>query len=605
MNGIAQQGTVVGVLYPPTDRYLLGPHYQHAPGDQCTDRCTGRQFFRLQEPAHRNPLHETPSDFDELAASVLYKSYVRRIGHYNAVSALGDTAWMLPWFRADLTPKKARLKRKARMKAAAPPRKYLQRQRAAAQHNTTNTDAAAGDGGTDPADETEACSARARAWAAATGAELAALIEPVEFASLDDDETIEYLKAASRVAAWAESRRIGAMHRFTEHRPNMGDEPGNSEAFSRYATAEIAAPLSISPGSARGQLGRSWFIYTILPGTYTALAEGRISAAHAQKIQLNCPPGAEAALRYETELLDLLDGLSPAQLDKQAMRVSNDINPTSLEERHQVVRASRNISFTPQPDAMIEIYAYLPAVEATAIEDSLEHIARTMQGPDEARTLAQLKADAFTNLLLGKQTSGEPGPRAEVLLTIPALTLTGHSEQPGDLEGYGPIPPSIARQIAGEAKSWYRILTDPFNGSILAYGRKHKKPPADLKRMLRARDGHCRFPGCNRKPAGCEIDHTKAREHGGLTNDDNLAHLCRVHHKLKHEGGWDLEQLEAGILRWTAPTGHTYVTRPDHTSKPTEPLEGIEGLQDLGSLQPAVDRGTTEVNEAEDNPPPF
>ncbi|GAB3519125.1 HNH endonuclease signature motif containing protein [Arthrobacter monumenti] len=573
MDVTGEQGKVVGELYPAPDRYLLGPHYLH-PRGECTWKCTGRQLFQLQEPSHRDPLEEAASAAESSVAERIYREYAKRIGHEDAISALGDTAWMLPWFRAENTPKKARLKRKARMKAALPPRKYLNRKRTELDGSGTDTSGGAGVDSDGPgrAPDAEALSDRATQWAAATGAELAPMIADVELASLDDVETIEYLKAATRLAAWAESRRIGAMHRFTEHRPNMGDESGNFEAFSRYAGGEISAALSISPGSGRHQLGQSWFIYKHLPASHTALSDGKISLAHARMIMQNCPPAnADDTARYEHELLDLCEGLSPAQLDKQAMRVSNDINPTSLEDRHQSVRKSRKVTFTPQPDAMTEIYAYLPAVEAAAIEDNLERMARSLQGPDEFRNHTQLKADVFTDLLLGKQSANGTVPRAEVLITIPALTLMGHSNQPGDLEGYGPVPADVARRLAGESKSWYRILTDPFTGSVLAYGRKHKKPPADLKRLLRARDGHCRFPGCNRRPVGCDIDHTKAREDGGLTDHDNCAHLCKAHHKAKHEGGWKLEQLDAGILRWTAPTGHTYKTRPDYTSKPPEP----------------------------------
>ncbi|RZK51922.1 MAG: HNH endonuclease, partial [Pedobacter sp.] len=48
----------------------------------------------------------------------------------------------------------------------------------------------------------------------------------------------------------------------------------------------------------------------------------------------------------------------------------------------------------------------------------------------------------------------------------------------------------------------------------------------------------CRFPGCNQPATASDIDHTTDWQHGGPTNLDNLAHLCRKHHRLKHHTAW-------------------------------------------------------------------
>jgi len=43
---------------------------------------------------------------------------------------------------------------------------------------------------------------------------------------------------------------------------------------------------------------------------------------------------------------------------------------------------------------------------------------------------------------------------------------------------------------------------------------------------------------------------------------ENLAPLCRHHHRCKQAQGWRLEQPEPGVLIWRAPSGRTYVTTP-------------------------------------------
>ncbi|WP_193128509.1 HNH endonuclease signature motif containing protein [Gulosibacter sediminis] len=90
-----------------------------------------------------------------------------------------------------------------------------------------------------------------------------------------------------------------------------------------------------------------------------------------------------------------------------------------------------------------------------------------------------------------------------------------------------------------------------------------RMPDASLKRFLRARDVHCRFPGCRRPVERCDIDHTIAVEHGGPTSQPNLGHLCRRHHVQKHEKPWQLMQLPNGDYVWITPGGKVVTTKPE------------------------------------------
>jgi hypothetical protein len=97
-------------------------------------------------------------------------------------------------------------------------------------------------------------------------------------------------------------------------------------------------------------------------------------------------------------------------------------------------------------------------------------------------------------------------------------------------------------------------------GTVLAVDRY--RPSARMRRYLAARDQHCRFPGCRAPLARCDLDHTVDAALGGATATDNLAHLCRGHHTLKHHGGWRVRQNDDGALEWRSPTGRGYRERP-------------------------------------------
>jgi hypothetical protein len=74
--------------------------------------------------------------------------------------------------------------------------------------------------------------------------------------------------------------------------------------------------------------------------------------------------------------------------------------------------------------------------------------------------------------------------------------------------------------------------------------------PASTRRALESRDRHCVFPGCTRPIVWCDGHHLVWWTRGGATALPNLALLCRPHHRLVHEEGWNLERTKDG--NWKA-----------------------------------------------------
>lgn len=187
----------------------------------------------------------------------------------------------------------------------------------------------------------------------------------------------------------------------------------------------------------------------------------------------------------------------------------------------------------------------------------------------ELRTMDELRADILADLLLtGAPTAHGTGGAlgaitAHVQVTVPVLTLAGTDDEPALLAGHGPIDADTARHLAAGAPGWDRVLTHPHTGMPLAVDRY--RPSAELKRFLRVRDEHCRFPGCRQPPWRCDVDHTIDAARGGSTSACNLAHFCKSHHILKHASDWKVRQLGGGVLEWSSPTGRVYRDRPAAT----------------------------------------
>ncbi|MFJ6547411.1 DUF222 domain-containing protein [Microbacterium sp. NPDC091676] len=191
--------------------------------------------------------------------------------------------------------------------------------------------------------------------------------------------------------------------------------------------------------------------------------------------------------------------------------------------------------------------------------------------PADTRTWSQVQADLLTDLLLTADPSavegdGLIGVRGRLQVTVAATTLAGLDDRPAELDGHGALHPDIARALAGRDGGWTRLFLDP-HGQVIetdAYS-----PTESMRRLLRARDQHCRFPGCRQPVHRCDLDHTWDHAKGGPTRVDNLAHLCRGHQVLKHPDipepqRWTVRQRPGGVLEWRSPLGAVHT---DHAPR--------------------------------------
>ncbi|MCS5735146.1 HNH endonuclease [Herbiconiux sp. CPCC 203386] len=256
--------------------------------------------------------------------------------------------------------------------------------------------------------------------------------------------------------------------------------------------------------------------------------------------------------------------------------------------------AERAVWVEPERDGMATLVCHLPAVSVFAIDDTLDQHARSLAGAEEPRTHAQLRADTLTDLLLDPHSRDArvKGVRANVTITVPALTLLGHSDEPAELIGYGPIDVDTARRLTATAPSVTRLLTDLVTGARLTVGRNRYTVPADLRAAVQLDDETCRFPGCVRRADRCDLDHTIDWANNGHTSLDNLAALCRCHHTVKHHTDWTVTQGPNRTLHWTSPSGARHTTTPAKHSPPTSaPPIGARGpaLSDAPHPQPPGD----------------
>jgi Domain of unknown function (DUF222)/HNH endonuclease len=131
------------------------------------------------------------------------------------------------------------------------------------------------------------------------------------------------------------------------------------------------------------------------------------------------------------------------------------------------------------------------------------------------------------------------------------------------------ISPETARRLGCDAAVVRIIERD---GRPLSVGRRRRTIPPALRRALRARDDGCRFPGCTHRRF-LHAHHVEHWARGGPTALDNLVQLCSYHHRLVHEGGFQVQPSGMNRVRFRRPDGHVIEQEPRCTGATGPTLE--------------------------------
>jgi len=273
------------------------------------------------------------------------------------------------------------------------------------------------------------------------------------------------------------------------------------------------------------------------------------------------------------------------QMAKHIIAHPEDRRPVFPDDESDLVEHSERVTITVEdprtgepveremwiPATPDDLNAYWAAVDAARATDPLTdpNSATIFHVPDDPRTMDQMRADLLADLLLASDPSAVFGEGLDnitghVQVTISATTLAGEDDKPAQLDNEGPLHPDAARRLAGHATLWTRLFLDATG--VVTHTDSYT-PTAAMSRHLRARDQHCRFPGCRVPARRCDLDHTLDYALGGPTSLDNLADLCHSHHPLKHPSipdahRWTARQLPDRTIEWTSPQGRVHTDPP-------------------------------------------
>ncbi|GLJ80269.1 hypothetical protein GCM10017586_19520 [Microbacterium imperiale] len=374
----------------------------------------------------------------------------------------------------------------------------------------------------------------------------------------------------------------------------------------RSVAAEAAGLAGRSDRRLQHDIDHAMTIVDDYPAAFTAWENRRITRDHVEVIvKAGTVVPAEVRPAFEEAAIEICKRDIAVRVKEPLRALAERMHPRDFTQRHRDAAAGRCVRVLPGADGMSDLIATLPTVIAAGMLDRLTQMGQSVKdaraagaagtgepgaataGADPAgaafgeaaaassgqpeepdtRTMDQLRADALADLVLAGAPAVDPtygtdapGPlgaiRARVQVVVTADTLTGTDHGPAGAVGTGLVDADTARELAGQTASWDRLFIDPITRTPVEIDTY--RPTASMRRLLQARDQHCRFPGCRRAAIRCEIDHTIDHALGGHTHIYNLAHLCQRHHSMKQFTDWKVRQLGGGVLEWTSPGGRIY-----------------------------------------------
>jgi 5-methylcytosine-specific restriction endonuclease McrA len=170
-------------------------------------------------------------------------------------------------------------------------------------------------------------------------------------------------------------------------------------------------------------------------------------------------------------------------------------------------------------------------------------------------------------------TDRPPDPRATVSVVVDLGALRRGEVADGErceIPGVGPVPVEYARSLLGEALVELLVAKGTDVTTVYSAGRHI---PRRVRSALLLRDPRCVVPGCDAR-LGLENDHWVTDfAKGGLTALDNLARLCRRHHRDRTHHGFTL-QKDGDTWIWTAPEHPVTPKRPRPKKNRKQPGRG-------------------------------
>ena len=290
------------------------------------------------------------------------------------------------------------------------------------------------------------------------------------FSGVADHELIGLVCAFDRLEAHMAARKLVAIAELFRRNPEDGFEPAPGQmpaVVHEFTRDQLAFALGESRAAADALLTVAWHLATRLDGTLGALRDGIITRDKAELIvRLTQYLDDDEARAVEAKILGRAGRLTPGSLRAALARAVMEVAPEKAKERREKAAKTARVERWAEDSGNAALMGReLPPDEVLACDQRIRGWADELRKAGLEGGMDELRARAFLDLVLGKDSRPRPGRVAEptaspaggfagqVTLTVPLGTAAGLADRPGELAGLGPVDPWLARDLLRAARA--------------------------------------------------------------------------------------------------------------------------------------------------------
>jgi hypothetical protein len=223
-------------------------------------------------------------------------------------------------------------------------------------------------------------------------------------------------------------------------------------------------------------------------------------------------------------------------LSREAAITWHGVDPAGFNEKVEEAHARRQL-FISECGDMVRIDGWLEVDAGMLVKKAIESLARPL-GADDRRTPQQRRADALPELVLR-------GAHPQISIHTTIEGLKGELGAPASqLQEGTPISSKTVQRLACDGVL-HRVLKA--DSMVIDVGRAKRVAQPAQWRGLRARYQTCAWPQCDRPIGWTKAHHIDFWSQGGKTDLGKMIPLCHYHHRLVHEGGWQIVQTSTRL----------------------------------------------------------
>ncbi len=227
------------------------------------------------------------------------------------------------------------------------------------------------------------------------------------------------------------------------------------------------------------------------------------------------------------------------ELGDAVRRLAYELDAASWVARRRIAESERRVTLRPAPDVMSRLSAELPVAQGVAVIRTLGEHADSLRAAGDPRSRSQLMADTLVMRVLGTERPTTLPTTTHVVVSDDVLF--GRSEHAAHVDGFGPVPAELARELVKEASGaglarLRRLYATPDAGDLVAADASTRFFGAALALLIDLRDQTCRTPWCDAPIR--HHDHVVAAAEDGETSLVNGQGLCEACNYAKQVAGW-------------------------------------------------------------------